>query len=89
MVQSRAVPAFVGADIAGAVIGACSSGIGSYVTSDSVNWKSVAWCAASGAVIGSTGVVGKVGKWISKLFNIPQKLPCKCRSSQYCGITLF
>lgn len=68
MVQSRAVPAFVGADIAGAVIGACSSGIGSYVTSGSVNWKGVAWGAASGAVTGSTGVVGKVGKWISKLF---------------------
>lgn len=67
MVQSRAVPPFVGADIAGAVIGACSSGIGSYVVSGSVNWKGVAWGAASGAVTGSTGIVGKVGKWISKL----------------------
>lgn len=66
MVQSRAVPVFVGADIAGAVIGACTSGLGSYVTSGSVNWKSVAWSAASGAVTGSTGIVGKVGKWISK-----------------------
>jgi hypothetical protein len=66
LVQSRAVPAFVGADIAGAVIGACSAGTGSYVTTGSINWKSVAWGTASGAVISSTGIVGKVGKWISK-----------------------
>lgn len=62
--QSRAIPVFVGADIAGAVIGACSSGMGSYVTTGGVNWKSVAWGTASGAVTGSTGIVAKVGKWI-------------------------
>ena len=62
------IPAVVGADIAGAIIGAVSSGVGSCTTGGSVNWKSVAWGACAGAVMGSTGIVGKVGKWLSGLF---------------------
>lgn len=65
-IQDIVVPAFVGADIAGVIVGACSSGIGSYVMSGSVDWKSVVWGAASCGIIGSTGIIGKVGKWISK-----------------------
>lgn len=65
--KTRAVPAFVGADIAGAVVGACSGAIGSYAVSRKVNWKGVAWSATSGAITGSTGIVGKIGKWISKM----------------------
>lgn len=66
--DSRAIPVFVGADIAGAVICAASSCVGSYAISGTINWSGVAWSAASGAICGSTGVVGKVGRWISKLF---------------------
>ena len=33
-----------------------------------VNWGSVAWGAAVGAVTGSTGVVGKVAKFLTTLF---------------------
>ena len=68
LVPSKALPVFVGADIAGSIIGACVSSVGSYVTAGDFNWKSVAWSAASSAIVGSTGIVGKVGKWISKLF---------------------
>lgn len=63
---TRAVQAIVGADIAGAVVGACTSAVESYATTGKVNWRNVAWKTASGAVIGSTGIVGKLGKWISK-----------------------
>lgn len=68
LAPTKALPVFVGADIAGAIIGACVGGVGSYVTAGDFNWKSVAWSAASSAIVGSTGIVGKVGKWISKLF---------------------
>lgn len=64
--QTRAVPAFVGADIAGAVWGVCLGCVGAKVTGGNITWKSVAWSAASGAVTGSTGIVGKVGKWLTK-----------------------
>lgn len=67
--KTRAVPAFVGADIAGAVIGACWGSIGSKVNSGKVSWKGVAWSAATGAITASTGIVGKVGKWITKFLN--------------------
>lgn len=67
--QTRAVPAFVGADIAGAVVGACLGAVGSKVVSGSVSWKGVAWSATSGAITGSTGIVGKIGKWITKCLN--------------------
>ena len=64
--QTRAVPAFVGADIAGAVWSVCLGCAGAKVTGGNITWKSVAWSAASGAVTGSTGIVGKVGKWLTK-----------------------
>lgn len=67
--STRAVPAFVGADVAGAVIGAASSAGYQLVSNGSVgDWGAVGWGAASGAVVGSTGVVGKIGKFLSSLF---------------------
>jgi hypothetical protein len=62
------LPVFVGRDIAGAIIGGVSSGVGSYATGGSVNWKSVGWGAGAGAVLGSIGAVAQLGGWISKLF---------------------
>ena len=40
----------------------------SAVISGDVNWKSVAWGAGVGAITGSTGVVGKVSRFIASLF---------------------
>lgn len=55
-------------DIVGAVIGGVSGAAGSAMISGEVNWKSVAWGAGVGAITGSTGVVGKVSKFIAGLF---------------------
>ncbi len=55
-------------DIVGAVIGGVSGGVGSAVVGGKLNWGSVAWGAGVGAITGSTGVVGKVSKWIVSLF---------------------
>lgn len=62
------LPFWAGADIAGAIIGGANAVIGGYASTGSVNWGSVAIGAGTGAILGSTGVVGKVGKWISSLF---------------------
>jgi len=60
------IPAWAVADAVGAIWGATSGAIGSYVMNGEVKWGSVGFGAVSGAVAGSTGVVGKVAKWISK-----------------------
>lgn len=63
------IPAWAVADAVGAVWGATSGAIGSYIINGEVKWGSVGFGALSGAVAGSTGVVGKVAKWISKTIN--------------------
>ncbi len=65
--EIKLIPAWVAADAVGALWGAASGAIGSYLVNGEVNWGSVGFGALSGAVAGSTGVVGKVAKWISKL----------------------
>ena len=68
-VETRALPLWVGADVIGAVLGAASSVVNQLVLSDiEFSWTSLGWQTVSGAAIGSTGVVTKVGKWISNLF---------------------
>jgi hypothetical protein len=62
------LPPVVGADIAGAVVGGVVAGVNSYILNGEVNWGAVGLGAGAGAITGSTGVVGKVGKWISSLF---------------------
>ena len=62
-----AVPVWVGADVVGAALGAGTGAVSSYVGTGSVNWKSVGISATAGAVAGSTGIIGKAAKWISKL----------------------
>lgn len=64
---SKVLPAWVGADIAGAVYGAIVAGTGSYITNGSVNWGAVGISAGAGAISGSTGIIGKAGKWLSSL----------------------
>lgn len=63
------VPAWAVADVVGAIWGATSGAIGSYLMNGEVKWGAVGFGALSGAVAGSTGVVGKVAKWISKAIN--------------------
>ena len=66
--ETRSVVAtIVVQDVVGAVIGGVSGGIGSAVVGGHWNWGSVAWCDGVGAITGSTGVVGKVAKWIVSL----------------------
>lgn len=55
-------------DVAGAFVGAIGSAVGQYAVNGHVNMRGVYWGALSGAVLGSVGVVGKVGKWLSSLF---------------------
>lgn len=65
-VQSRALPAFVAADIAGALLGAVKGGVLSFMLSGEINWRSVGIGALTEAVTGSTGLLGRLTKWISK-----------------------
>lgn len=66
--STRALALIAAQDIVGAVIGGVSGAAGSAIVGGSVNWGSVAWGAAVGAVTGSTGVVGKVAKFLTTLF---------------------
>lgn len=58
--------------VAADAIGALGAGVTSYLTQKArtgqVNWNAVGGAAVSGAVAGSTGIVGKVFKWLSGLF---------------------
>lgn len=63
----KVLPAWVGADIAGAAYGAIVAGAGSYITTGSVNWGAVGISAGAGAISGSTGIIGKAGKWLTSL----------------------
>ena len=67
LVETKAVPVFVGADIAGAIIGACTTTAGQLVITGDINAKGILWGAGSSAIVSSTGIVGKIAKWISKL----------------------
>ena len=66
--STEALPAWAAADVVGAAWGAATGAIGSYAGTGEVNWTAVGVGAVSGAVAGSTGIIGKAGKWLSKLF---------------------
>lgn len=61
------LPPVVGLDIAGALISSGVS-IGLQWSNGSVNWSNVGQSAIMGAAGASTGIVGRVGRWISSLF---------------------
>jgi len=58
----------VAMDAAGALVSAGAVALNNYINNGSVNWAAVGTGAVIGAVTGSTGLVGKVGKWISSFF---------------------
>lgn len=67
--ETRALPAWAAADIAGALIGGISNaGYQLLVSDNDFSWSGLGWATVSGAAVGSTGAVTKVGKWLSGLF---------------------
>lgn len=62
--EPNAVAPWVGADIGGAIYGSVMGAAGSYVNTGSVSWGAVGWGAVSGAVGTSTGIGGKIWKWL-------------------------
>lgn len=58
----------VGTDIAGAVGGALLTAGAQYYFNGEVDWRLVGAGAVGGAITASTGIYGKVGKWLSGLF---------------------
>ncbi|MBR5863190.1 MAG: hypothetical protein IKY76_01365 [Alistipes sp.] len=67
--ETRAIPAFVGADIAGAIIGACVNGGIQYLNKKEIDGESLLYAAVGSAIVGSTGIVGKLGNWLTNLMN--------------------
>jgi len=64
--ETRLAP-WIAADIAGAAWGAATGAIGSYAGTGEVNWTAVGVGAASGAIAGSTGAIGRIAGWLSRI----------------------
>lgn len=69
LIETKAIPAFVGADIAGAIVGVCMTGTIQYIRTGTLDGEGLLYAAGGGAITGSTGIVGKLGKWLTKLMN--------------------
>jgi|GEM_PF-2398898 len=64
----KAVPVWLATDIVGAIGGAGFAAISQHVFNDGkINWKIVAAAGVTTAVTASTGVFGKIGKWLTSL----------------------
>lgn len=61
-------PMWIANDVAGALIGGVGSAGIQYVLNGEVDWAMVGAVTLTGAIIGSTGAVGKLGGWIRGLF---------------------
>ncbi|MCM1521904.1 MAG: hypothetical protein NC039_04545 [Muribaculaceae bacterium] len=66
--QYERIAPWVGADAAGALVGAGSSLAYQLMRADGVNWQSVGWSALCSAANGSLGITARVGKFITGLF---------------------
>lgn len=64
--KSKAIllPTIVAQDVAGAIVGAGITA-GYQLMQDEFDWGAVGWAAAGGAIVGSTGLVGRIAKWLS------------------------
>ncbi len=65
--ETRALPAWIGADAAGAIIGAIHNAGTQYLVNKNVDLRQVGYHALGGAVISSTGIVKCVAVWINKI----------------------
>lgn len=61
------LPGPLATDVAGAIIGGAVTLGGQFVFAEEVNWAIVGYGAVAGAVVGSTGAVGRLAGWLSKL----------------------
>ncbi len=68
MYSNGKIAPWVGADIAGALIGGATGALSSYASSGRVSLTACSISAGVGAISGSTGLVGKAGRFISRLF---------------------
>ena len=60
------IPNIVAQDVAGAIVGAgVAAGYQAYQNDGDFDWEAVGWGAAAGAVVASTGLVGKIARWLS------------------------
>ncbi|PKL82189.1 MAG: hypothetical protein CVV24_11420 [Ignavibacteriae bacterium HGW-Ignavibacteriae-3] len=66
--NKTALAPWVAADALGALCGGISSYVTQRARTGGVSWTAVGGAAVAGAVAGSTGVVGKVFKWLGGLF---------------------
>lgn len=68
MPSDRKIAPWVASDIAGAAVGAVSGAVGSYLNNGRITAGGVGYGALAGAVVASTGVVGKISKFIHEIF---------------------
>jgi len=67
IMQTNALPAWIATDIVGAIGGAGLAAISQHILNDGkINWKLVAAAGLTTAITASTGVFGKIGKWLVK-----------------------
>tara|TARA_R110002073_G_scaffold212799_1_gene373102 strand:- start:452 stop:925 length:474 start_codon:yes stop_codon:yes gene_type:complete len=64
--KSKAVllPTIVAQDVAGAIVGAGITA-GYQLMQDEFDWGAVGWAAGGGAIVASTGLVGRIAKWFT------------------------
>jgi hypothetical protein len=65
-IETNAIPMWVAMDISGAIFGAAIASV-RQIGTDDFDWTSVGIGALTTAITGSTGVIGKLGRWIHKL----------------------
>lgn len=58
------VAPWLAADMLGAAVGATIAISGQALFADEINWKVVAYGTAASAVVGSTGAIGRIVKWL-------------------------
>lgn len=61
------LPGLIATDAAGAIVGGAIAAGGQLIFSDDFNWGVVGYGAVAGAIVGSTGAVGRLAGWLSKL----------------------
>jgi hypothetical protein len=74
--DSRSASAIISLDVGGAITGAVLNAAIQYYQNKRVNMKTVGLHALAGAITGSTGIAGKVGRWVTsigKLFKLKDR----------------
>lgn len=75
--EARSASAIISADVGGAVLNGTFNAIIQYIRTRKIDIKTVGLHALGGAITSSTGLAGKVGKWIlsvTKIFKLPSQI---------------